>query len=310
MIKNILPLIVGTSLCFNSFAAEQSDKWDVWLSGEGAYSEDSALGDFNSFIPLNQDDSSLSYLNLLAKSDDDLTEAQAGFGYREIINDDWAVGGYGFYGNKRTENNNHFSQLTLGAEVVSFDWDFRFNTYIPIGDKEKEISRDPATNQLRQESAYYGADVEVGYRLPFWDENDDNQMRVYGGGYYFDSDNAEHIAGSRVRLEYEIDNIVSSIPGSNVVLGTEFQHDNVNKDTHVFTAAFSVPFDFFRGKQRSQYNRLSPLERRINKIKPRRVDVITDVETRPLGSSPAPTPPVEPVLPPPPLPDGDAPIGE
>ncbi|WP_163832704.1 inverse autotransporter beta domain-containing protein [Spartinivicinus ruber] len=298
--KALIVFSVSTTLlCTNSFAEEATNKWDGWLSGEGAYTDDSSFGDFNSFIPVVQDDSSVSYLNILAKAKDDFSEAQAGYGYREIINEDWAVGGYGFLGNKRTEHNNDFYQLNFGAEVISFDWDFRFNFYIPIGDKEKEVSRNTATNQIRKEFAYHGADVEVGYRLPIWDETDDNQMRVYGGSYYFDANGAEHIAGGRVRLEYDIANIVSSIPGSSVTLGAEYQHDNVNKETNVLTAAFTVPFDFFRSNKQSQYNHLTPLEKRMSRIRPQRVDVITHVETAPLTTS-APVP-VEPE--PEPLPD-------
>ncbi|MCX4028432.1 inverse autotransporter beta domain-containing protein [Endozoicomonas sp. SM1973] len=313
MIKNKALLIfsVSTTLfCINSFAEEsaETNKWDGWLSGEGAYADGSSFGDFNSFIPLTQDDSGLSYLNILAEADEDFAEGQAGYGYRQIINDDWAVGGYGFLGKKRTEFNNDFYQLNFGAEIISFDWDFRFNFYIPIGDKEKEVSRNATTNQIRKEFAYHGADLEVGYRLPIWDEADDSQMRIYGGSYYFDADGAEHIAGGRVRLEYDIANIVSSIPGSSITLGAEYQHDNVNKETNVLTAAFTVPFDFFRSNKQSQYNSLSPLEKRINRIRSRRVNVTTHVETDPLTTA-EPAPPVVIPPPPPPLPDGDG-IGE
>ena len=60
------------------------------------------------------------------------------------------------------------------------------------------------------EQALWGFDGEVGWRLPLGDEDEDEdlEVRVFGGGFYFSGSQAPDVAGPQARVEmrlYDLD---------------------------------------------------------------------------------------------------------
>ena len=150
-------------------------------------------------------------------------------GYRRLLNSDWIVGGYGFFDYRHSENDNNFIQGTLGVEALSVDWDFRVNGYIPEGGTKRVDALTRAEvvgNQLfvREglERGLYGFNAEAGWRLPIKAA----EVRLYGGGYWFDADGADTVAGPRGRLEVRLTDLDFLGPGARLTFGVEGQWDD------------------------------------------------------------------------------------
>src|SRR5262249_11840488 len=138
-------------------------------------------------------------------------EGNFGLGYRTQLNTDWILGGYGYFDIQNSKNDNLFYQATLGAELLSVDWDFRLNGYIPFNpdggtvDHNGGIGISGNNNQMqtstKKEKALYGFDGEVGWRVPVFPVDGDMDIRVFAGGYYFANSDVDTIAGPRGRIE-------------------------------------------------------------------------------------------------------------
>lgn len=109
-----------------------------------------------------------------------------------------------FYDTHDSKNSYRYNQIGAGVEFLSRWVDLRFNSYLPITDKNlKAQSYEFGQNGIIQHSDYEeampGFDLEAGFLVPALSEF--VETRIYGGGYWYDSDLGVEVEGSMVRLE-------------------------------------------------------------------------------------------------------------
>ena len=95
------------------------------------------LGELDVFAPIWQNNRAMVFANLRGNGDLSANiEGNFGVGYRRIMNGEWIFGSYAYFDIRRTKHGNTFVQGTIGIEVLTTDWDFRANGYIPeLGSK-------------------------------------------------------------------------------------------------------------------------------------------------------------------------------
>lgn len=251
------------------------------------------LVEADAFMPLEQSDDSLLYMNLRVKADDAQSrEGNFGVGYRQIqqqpfLGQRWLLGAYGYADLRRTKNNNSFVQATLGVEALSENFDVRANVYIPEK-SEKQIAGSAnisaavtASNQLRllgnensRERALGGFDAEIGWKIPVLEEHID-AIRVYGGGFRFDGSGYDAIDGGRLRTEISWDDLPYLGNGSRFTLGAEAQHDDVRQKSIFGLARLRIPL----GDNLKTPNRKTALQKRMTERVVRDVDIVSNSRT-------------------------------
>ncbi|CAM5381450.1 hypothetical protein AFEL58S_01731 [Afipia felis] len=99
-----------------------------------------SLGDAGLFAPLWQNQTALLFTDIRGRFDlQGGGEGNFGLGYRRMLSNGWNLGVYGYYDVRRTGYGNVFNQATLGAEMLSADWDLRANLYAPFGARSRQI---------------------------------------------------------------------------------------------------------------------------------------------------------------------------
>src|SRR3990172_9920061 len=184
------------------------------MGGAKYFNQNSSVaGIYDLFIPLYQqkeDQIFFTDLRIFDRSGSSF-EGNVHLGYRKIFLDTKQMFGiYGSFDRKRSDNQNLFNQLTLGAEYWHNKWFVGGNIYKPIGATKKlvggieteetiitsrNITEIKITNKL-YEKALYGFDAEIGYAIT-------DNLTAYAGGYYFTAANADVIAGPKINLTYE-----------------------------------------------------------------------------------------------------------
>ncbi len=249
------------------------------------------LGEADLFVPLLYTDRELLFADLRGKIGDDSTyEGNWGIGYRKWLSSDWIVGMYGFYDLRHTANNNNFQQGAFGVELLDVNWDFRVNGYVPergskaVAGGGGGAPTPPffAGNGLfagvpgatGQERPYYGMDFEVGRLLHTFGGPFDGELRGYFGGFYFDNDTAgfPEIAGPRARSELRLFDLPRLGLDSRVVLGAEWQWDDVRNTQAIATLRIRVPF----GPGGRSGRPLTPFQRRMVEPVIRDIDIVTN----------------------------------
>lgn len=275
------------SLCFVaglSFPAVAADKkWHPHVDFEGKLGSERSLGEADVFFPLAQDDDTLLFGNLRARLDNDSSsEANIGLGLRHMLRTGWNVGGYAYFDRRRSEADNYFSQITIGAEALSEDWDLRTNGYIAVGDREHAAagfagaSITGTTIVLRSglEKSMQGFDAELGWRVPVFTRDDAQQLRFYAGGYHFNGDDVADISGPRLRAELVFDEIPALWQGSRFSLGAEWQHDDPRGSQGFVTARLRVPLQA-EGSSGTALAAQTAMERRMTAPVVRDIDIVT-----------------------------------
>lgn len=281
-----LVLVATTALSTISHAqAENVPKWDGHIEAEGKWGSDRSLGEAGLFIPVWQNESNLLFTDLRARfADDSNSEGNFGLGFRHMLNDQWIVGGYGFYDRRHTPHGNNFNQATLGLEALSERFELRLNGYIPeneekdLGGRRSVVDTSGANIRINHlsgasERALPGFDAEAGVRFDLglgW------ETQIFGGGYHFEADGYDKVAGPRGRIEFSYDNVPLLGEGSRFTVGVEAQTDDARGDQAFALARLRVPFGIFHGdKSRPQLN---GLERRMTDRITRDVDVVTNTK--------------------------------
>jgi len=263
-------------------------KWLPYMHVTGKASDDRQLGRFDFMNPLWQSSDSMFFSDFRGTFDnDDNIEGNIGFGYREINRDnDWILGFYGFYDILKTQYDNKFSQGTLGIELLKTNFELRGNVYLPenkeyvVEDKTFDTVHLSGTSVIERtkkiasyERALPGFDAQVGYGF---DIGDRNKLWIHGGYYNFNHSDAPEIAGPRLGLTYEL-NDVFGIPDSTLNIGAEYQKDDV-RDTRTFACiSLSIPFGT-RLQTWADSKRGGDIESRMTRPVVRDVDVVTYVD--------------------------------
>ena len=265
--------------------AAGSSKWGGFIDLEGKAGSERSLGEIDVFIPLAQDDDTLFFSDLRLRGDTDSgNEGNFGLGVRHMLEDGWNLGGYAYFDHRRSPHDNTFNQVTLGAELLGRDWDFRVNAYQPVGDRSRDVDGltsgglSGSSIVIRQgtEEAMGGFDGEIGYRLPVFEPESGIDLRVYGGAYHFTSgtEGVDDVTGPRARLELVFDELPFAWEGSRLSLGAEWQHDGPRGSQGFVSARLRIPFSVFTGTS-DQARSLSHQERRMTDPIVRDVDVVT-----------------------------------
>ncbi|QDV52257.1 right-handed parallel beta-helix repeat-containing protein [Gimesia fumaroli] len=233
---------------------EDADLYRAYFDFSGMAGGVNDAGQGLLFVPLAQDEESLFFADLRGNIfDNSSAEGNFGLAYRRMIDDQWIAGAYGFYDVRRSEYNNIFKQGSFGLELLSIEWDFRVNGYVP-NLKQKRVdslstaylSGNNIVMRAGEERAYWGTDFEVGRLLKTFDNmNVDAELRGYVGGYYFDNSapGFKEIAGPRARVEFRMFDLPFLGNGSRVVLAGQFQHDDVHgsQGTGLLTVRIPLP---------------------------------------------------------------------
>ncbi|HEY4135232.1 MAG TPA: inverse autotransporter beta domain-containing protein [Alphaproteobacteria bacterium] len=290
-------LASATSLALPLAAkAEDAPKWGAHLDLEGKAGTDRNLGEGDLFLPLAQTDTTLVFGDMRMRFDDqESQEANVGLGVRHMLPSGWNLGAYGYFDRRGTENDSKFSQATLGLEALSTDWDFRVNGYIPLGDDSHTVGTTAGgttaelsgasvlvittPDSMLEERALGGFDAEVGWRLPLFDANNNEQLRFYVGGYRFAADGVEDVAGPRARLDFTMARVPFLWEGSRLTLGAEVQHDDP-RGTQAF-ASVRLRIPLYGGESAS---RLTPQEQRMTDTVVRDIDIVSQTRSVTTGT--------------------------
>jgi len=270
-------------------------KWAPSLDFEAKPGNKRQLGEADAFVPLWQDSTTLMFGSLRGRIDtDDNREGNIGLGARHMLGAGWNIGGYAYYDRRRTEDDNHFNQATLGVEALGIplpgtELDLRANAYLPFGSTIRGTGVSgggPSTAsivgttvqvaspgvELHEERALKGFDAEIGLRVPVWSLTDDKALRVYAGGYRFDSSATESVAGPRLRAEMVMYRVPGLWDGARLTFGAEYQHDDLRGHQGFGLARLRIPLQFFGTEAPS---RLTAQERRMTDPIVRDVDIVS-----------------------------------
>lgn len=266
--------------------AERAPKWAPHIDVEGKAGTKRNLGEADLFVPLAQDGTTLLFSSLRTRMDDgDGLEGNFGLGLRHMLDSGWNLGTYAYFDRRKSELENYFSQVTLGLEALSLDWDLRANAYLPQGRRSHqvdalntaEVSGTSVVFRGGEERSLSGFDGEIGWRLPFFDSEAAQQLRFYAGGYRFTSDNdaVPDVQGPRLRAEMVFDEVPGLWDGARLSLGAEWQHDDPRGSQGFLSARLRIPLQSF-GRTAS---RLTPMERRMADPVVRDIDIVSRAGT-------------------------------
>ena len=278
-------------------------KWKGYIDFLGKPGTERSLGQPDLFIPFLQDTNDMTFFNIRGQfqfDNTDNSESNIGLGHRHMFQD-WILGGYGYYDRRNTQYGSHVNQFTGGVELMSVDWAFRMNGYLPenqtttfTGNANVSVLTPGDQIQVQidgvvQEKALPGLDGEVGYLLPIpWKAYKAvfDETRVYAGGYHFIGDgNFDSITGPRGRLELRAYDLPVLGPGSRFMMGVEAQWDEPRGSQAFGLASLRIPFDVFSDK--SKRKGLKGLDRRMLQPVIRDIDVVTSEYNVPTEITPA-----------------------
>ena len=287
----------------NTFPLSSTGKWTGYLEFLGKPGTERSLGQPDLFIPFLQDTNDMTFLNIrgqLQFDNTDVSEYNIGLGHRHMFQE-WILGGYGYFDHRNTQLNNAYRQFTGGLELMSVDWAFRMNGYLPENKTETSTSGanvsvirpgdqiNVQVDGIVQEKALPGLDGEVGYLLPIpWKAYTAvfDETRVYAGGYHFlGEDQFESVTGPRGRVEWRAYDLPVLGPGSRLMMGVEAQWDEPRGSQAFGLASLRIPLDVFSDK--SKRRKLTGLDRRMLQPVIRDVDVVTSEHNVPAEILPA-----------------------
>lgn len=280
-----MALLTVTALCGWPLADLHADeaKWAPWLDVGGKFGHTRHIGEADLFLPVAQDGERLLFLDLRGIMDNlEQREGNFGLGYRQMLENGWNLGAYGFFDRRQSSTAHHYSQVTVGAEALGPDMDLRVNGYIPIGQTTNEVEGSARADivggtiqiQSGYEHAYYGTDAEMGWRVPLFEAESDKELRLYGGGYWFDADKSDAVAGPRLRLEFRLYDPLEEMPGTRLTTSIEVQRDDARGTQEFFGLKLRFPL-----QQESPTRRMTPQERRMTDPVVRDVDIVTQNAT-------------------------------
>ena len=102
------------SHCPDGLVVVVPTKWEGYLEFMGRPGTTRNLGQMDLFVPLAQDKNDMSFFNLRGQTDldSDNSEYNIGLGHRHMF-DDWIIGGYGYYDQRKTESGYYFRRRGL-----------------------------------------------------------------------------------------------------------------------------------------------------------------------------------------------------
>ncbi len=113
-------------------------KWAPWFEFGGYGGTDgSSRGEAALWVPLAQDGASLIFMDVRGKLfEEGADEANVALGYRRMLASGWNLGVWAGYDRRGTQAGSTFGQVAGGIELLSADFDIRFNGYLPTDDEK------------------------------------------------------------------------------------------------------------------------------------------------------------------------------
>ncbi len=237
-----------------------ASRWGGWAELGGALggsNEDRAEAAV--FLPIVQGEKGLFFLDARGKLfEEQVSEINAAVGYRHMLPGGWNLGVWAGADRRDTSQDNIFWAASGGVEALSDTFDARLNGYLAVSDPKGSPGLASAVIEGGQvfllggqEVPLSGVDGEVGVRVPIETLGIDAQrhgLRAYAGGFYFDDKEAlEKVTGPKARIEWRIDDILESIPGSLLAFETEWRSDSVRGGHVEAGLRFRLPFSVVGG---------------------------------------------------------------
>lgn len=303
-------------------ALDATRKWEAWteLSGYGSNQSEAQRGEIALWAPLAQTGRSILFADLRGKFfEAEEREGNAALGYRVLGASGWNPGFWIGFDRRHTERGTDFDQFSVGAELLSADWDLRANFYLPLDDSEL-VSGNATAPTVEiigdgiflvpglglYELAFRGFDAEVGFRIPLerfgWDDRVAgsfkdglpsyggryHDLRVFLGGYYFEHDDFDDsVTGPRIRAEWRIENIIEAWEGSRLTFEAAYQYDDLREDQFEAGLRLRIPLGSHTSGERFA---LSPQEKRMAEGIKRDTDIVSVSQTKTTSGSASATP--------------------
>ncbi|SCW37942.1 inverse autotransporter beta domain-containing protein [Ancylobacter rudongensis] len=231
---------------------------------------DEAFGSFDLFLPMLGDTDRLLFLDARASfgSEQEIEQGSVGLGYRFRHENGWVYGFNGYFDYLNSQYDNGFTQLGVGVEALSQDWELRANGYLPVGDIEAALASANAALieagrlvfRAGEETALQGFDGEIGYRLPFLTPDDLTQIKLFAGGYWYTGEGVEDAPGVSARVELSRAGLPAFGNGSRLTLVAGLTYDEQYDTQGIFLARLRVPLGDTSGQ--APYD---PLYRRVER---------------------------------------------
>ncbi len=273
-LKSTASLIsVISALVYFPAAAKQASnpKWSPRINLDLKAGTSRNIGQVGLFTPLLQNQTSLFFGDFRFMRDSRTNqEGNFGLGFRTLDAVPGHIFGvYGFFDHRYTQYKNALNQITLGTELLSEIWDYRFNTYLPLSSNKNVHGTKGLPKNLTyrghealitntKEVPMMGFDAEVGRSMPGLED-----LRLYAGGYHFQGSGVKNMNGARARATYNINKYVQ--------LTGEIQYDNIRKSSKFVGINFTIPF----GETSDKTSKLSKLEQRMTDQVIRDVDIVS-----------------------------------
>lgn len=257
-------------------------QWGPHVDVEAKPGSKRTLSEADLFLPLVQDARTLVFGNLRTRFDNkNGYEGNLGIGMRRMVEDGWNLGAYGYWDHRRSSNGNFFDQATLGAEALGRDWEFRANGYVPVGTRAYTLGSDSVaalsgasvqvTTTTREERALKGYDLEAGWRVPIFDSEGAQQLRLYAGSYRF-ADAGLKVEGPRLRAELVLQDLPRFGKGAALFLGAEAQHDSPRGHQNFLSVRLRIPLG--KETETTPARLLTAQQRRMTAPVVRDVDIV------------------------------------
>lgn len=224
-------------------------KWSPWAEVGGFYgSTGASRGEAVFWAPLMGAMNSLAFVEIRGKLFADANaEGNIAFGYRRMLPGGWNLGAWGGHDIRLAGGGATFHQLSGGVEALGERLAFRANGYLPInnsaviGTSTSTVSEvrllnnntnialftDTITKVTRQ-LALAGVDAEAGFGQPFRALGRNNELWLYAGGFYFNHpDLPAPVVGPKLRLEWQVNDIIRAVPGSRLTAEASASYDAV-----------------------------------------------------------------------------------
>lgn len=229
-----------------------------------------AFGSFDLFLPMVGDSDRLLFLDARASfgSEQEIEQGSLGLGYRFRHDNGWVYGVNGYFDYLNSTYDNDFTQIGVGVEALSQDWELRANGYLPMGDIEAALASANAALieagrlvfRAGEETAMKGFNGEIGYRLPFLSPEDLTQIKLFTGGYWYTGEGVEDVPGVSARIELSRAGLPAFGNGSRLTLIAGLTYDEQYDTQGIFLARLRVPLGDTSGQ--APYD---PLYRRVER---------------------------------------------
>ncbi|NBX66676.1 MAG: hypothetical protein EBQ96_06760 [Proteobacteria bacterium] len=239
------------------------------------------------WIPLQQSTEDVLFADVRLMGDNHQNrEGNIGVGYRRTTENNvlgkGVAGAHVWIDKRHTERGNQVYQATAGVEWLGEDVDLRANVYVPLS--KKKVYSTPNTGQASAyligtglyvdtlgtsyEEPQKGVDVEVGIPVKPLEKFYDS-ARVYAGGYYFDSENSDKVAGWRTRAAIDFTQDFS--------MGARIQRDHERGTQSFLEATVRFPFSHKKSYEKEG------VRARLDESPVRDVDIVTGNEVASTG---------------------------